>query len=109
MKSKLKYIFSKKNTIKILIIAIIIIMFRGCIPVSVMHYSNLIFSPKDLFEPVLLETFDFYSNEAIRRFDFKPKYQGFYEISVHVKGDALPKNFKYTGCLLYTSPSPRDS
>ena len=51
------------------------------------------------------------SQETVERwqFDIEVMNEGLTESQVPKEGDQIPKSLQKTDCLLYTSPSPRDS
>lgn len=68
-------------------------------PIGVRHIFHLVFSPKDLLQPVVEDNFKFYEANYSRTYKLKPKYLDFYEIGVSFKEGGISSKYKFTGKL----------
>src|SRR5690554_2381152 len=69
------------------------------VPIGVMHLINLLRRPNDLYEPIVIEAFDFKTKEYTRSFALKPKYSGIYEIGFFDQTGKIPSDFKFRGIV----------
>jgi hypothetical protein len=92
----------------IVIVIIVCVLFGGIyflisirgflpLPMGLRHILNPMLAGKDLYQPVISDTFHFYQQGFTKTFEFKPKYMDFYEIGFSVGDKGIDSNYKFVG------------
>ncbi len=76
-------------------------IFREILPLSVSsrHVLHLIFQPKDLYKPIVIDYFSFYKKGYTKTYSLKPKYLDYYALSFKIKSENTGEYLKYKGVL----------
>jgi hypothetical protein len=69
------------------------------IPIGIRHLVNLSLSPKDLYQPIALDTFEFYSVGYTKKYKLDPKYSDIYELGIVACDTGIPASFRFKGKL----------
>lgn len=98
----MKYI-GNVYTVMIVIILIAIILYKFInIPASIFHISNMVFTPNDLYKPIVLDDFLFLKKDFSKTYYLKPKYYDIYEIGITSSKEDIPANYKFKGKLKFS-------
>ena len=97
----------KKRSSAIILISLLVIVFtvlsvkivRGFVPcpIGLRHLTHLIIPPKDLYKPIVTDTFLFSENGFTKRYAIKPKYLDIYEIGILAENKNIDSKFKFKG------------
>jgi len=68
------------------------------VPIGVRHLAHLLIPPKDLYEPVVKDKFQFYKKGYTKTYSLSPKYFDFYDCGFSINED-LPDNYRFNGKL----------
>lgn len=94
----------KEKFIKIvgLMTMLIIIFILGFIyqfPIGLRHFVNLVKPPDDLYNPILIENFNFKVKNYTKTYRLKPKYADIYELGLVNEKEKIPTSFKFNGIM----------
>jgi len=67
------------------------------VPAGIRHLANMVFSPDDMYEPIVLDRFAFWERDFTKTYALHPKYFGIYAIGIFIEDGAFEKNFKFNG------------
>lgn len=94
----------KKNMIFIIFLVLTISVLslsvvRGLIPMPiwVRHIFHQIITPKDLYQPIVIDNFLFFKKNFSKTYLLQPKYLDIYEIGFFSDTSAIPSKYKFKG------------
>ena len=68
-------------------------------PIVVRHLVHLAVLPKDLYEPIVVDTFLFWEDGFSKSYSLNPKYMDIYEIGLLATDENLSSKEKFTGTV----------
>lgn len=69
-------------------------------PIGIRHLYHLFFTPKDLYDPIVIDNFLFNKKGFQKKYILNPKYLDMYDISISFLNKNFLSKYKFTGKLL---------
>jgi hypothetical protein len=67
------------------------------LPIGIRHFTNMLFAPKDLYQPIVTDRFLFYERGFTKTYVLKPKHLDIYEIGLFVDAGGIESTYKFNG------------
>lgn len=100
----IKKIVSKKSILFVLIACVASggLIYKMCdnwffAPWGVRRLAHLIFQPKDLYDPLVVDCFLFYEQGFTKTYTIVPKYFDIYEVGFFIEGSKIESTYRFNG------------
>ncbi len=91
----------KMNYIVLTILVLVVLYLIVPVPIGLRHLSHLIFTPSDLYVPIVTDNFIFHEKGFSKNYLLKPKYLDIYEIGfLNSKGN-IDASYKFEGKIKF--------